>query len=241
MIKLVTFDLWNTLISENGVDLTGYRVDRILPVFKEHSIKNINEKMLRDAFSDSWKMFMYEWEARHYTPTTAAMLMAAFEKLGILTDEKLFNRTLLEMETILLDAPVRLIEGTEAILNDLKKDYKIALISDTGFTPGKYLRQLLKKFGIFDLFNVMAFSDEIGVSKPDRRMFDYVLKECRIEPNEAIHIGDLLRTDIAGASNAGMQSVHFRKEIFIKEDPCTAVPSFVADNAAEIPELVNSL
>ncbi len=241
MIKLITFDLWNTLISENGVDLTGYRVNRVLPIFEEHSIKNINEPMLRDAFADSWKMFMYEWETRHYTPTTASMLMVAFEKLGIKPSDMLFERVLQEMETILLDAPVGLIEGTESILNDLKMNYRLALISDTGFTPGKYLRQLLKKLGIFNLFNVMAFSDEIGVSKPDRRMFDYVLKECRIEPNEAIHIGDLLRTDIAGASNAGMRSVHFRKEIFIKEEPGTAVPSFVADNAEDIPELVNSI
>lgn len=240
MIKLITFDLWNTLISENGTDLTGYRISRISPILARKGI-DTDESGMREAFSSAWKMFMYEWESRNYTPTTSSMLSVMFSRLGIEPDRALFREVLHEMETVLLDSPAGLIEGTEDILKELKGSYKTAIISDTGFTPGRHLRQLLKNLGVYHYFNVTAFSDEIGVSKPDRRMFEFVLRECRVEPDEAVHIGDLLRTDIAGAVNAGMKSVHFTKEKFIEEDPAIAEPSFTARTAYEIPGFVNSL
>ena len=47
------------------------------------------------------------------------------------------------------------------------------------------------------------------MSKPDPRVFLHVLAELDTRPMEAAHVGDIQRTDVAGAQAAGMLAVHF--------------------------------
>jgi putative hydrolase of the HAD superfamily len=68
----------------------------------------------------------------------------------------------------------------------------------------------LEKHGLLDWFDHWSFSDEVGVYKPDRRIFDHALAGLGgIDPAEAAHIGDLRRTDIAGAKALGITAVRY--------------------------------
>ena len=58
-------------------------------------------------------------------------------------------------------------------------------------------------------FEYTYFSNEHGISKPDARAFLHALEEIDTRPSEAAHVGDIQRTDIAGAQAAGMSAVHF--------------------------------
>jgi len=85
-----------------------------------------------------------------------------------------------------------------------------ALICDTGLTPGHVVRQHLLRLGLLRGLRAQIFSDEVGVPKPDARMFRAALAALGCPAREALHVGDLRRTDVAGARGVGMGSVRIR-------------------------------
>jgi FMN phosphatase YigB (HAD superfamily) len=89
-------------------------------------------------------------------------------------------------------------------------DLGLGLICDTGLSPGRVVRELLDDCGLLKFLDVTCFSDEVGVPKPGEEIFAKALAELGVRPPEAIHIGDLRRTDIAGAHNMGMHAARFR-------------------------------
>lgn len=103
----------------------------------------------------------------------------------------------------------------------------IGLISNTGMTPGFILRQVLRKEGVADFFDVLLFSDEVGVRKPERAIFDMVVEKLRAKSSEVVHIGDDLRSDVWGAKNAGFRAIHLSTDIgrdkIAESDPSSLV------------------
>jgi FMN phosphatase YigB (HAD superfamily) len=109
-------------------------------------------------------------------------------------------------------------------------------VCDTGFSPGRVVRQLLLRTGLLDLLEVQAFSDEVGVPKPDPRIFEHALGALDATPASALHVGDLRRTDIAGARRIGMRTVRIRDHF---DDPSEhAEADHVADSHAHLRELL---
>ena len=107
-----------------------------------------------------------------------------------------------------LGGEVRALPGALATLERLERaGIRRALICDTGFSPGRVVRQLLARLELLDPLEVHVFSDEMGVSKPHPRMFERALTALATDPADAVHVGDLRRTDVAGARAFGMHSV----------------------------------
>ncbi|MBI1729316.1 HAD-IA family hydrolase [Candidatus Acetothermia bacterium] len=61
--------------------------------------------------------------------------------------------------------------------------------------------------GLTSFFDTITYSEEVGASKPDRRIFEAALQRAGCQPQEAIHIGDRWVEDIEGARNAGIKPV----------------------------------
>ena len=101
----------------------------------------------------------------------------------------------------------RLVEGSREMLEYLKaKGYKIGMISN-GFYEVQYRK--MRSSNIEHFFDVVVLSDDIGVNKPDRRIFDHALKKAGAKAETSIIIGDNPDTDIAGAVAAGWQAIYF--------------------------------
>jgi putative hydrolase of the HAD superfamily len=111
-----------------------------------------------------------------------------------------------------LDHPPDLLPGVREALDDLSGTRQLALISDTAFSPGAILRELMEREGIARYFDAFVFSDETGVAKPDPVAFERALAALKVEPAAAAHIGDIERTDIAGAHAAGMHAILYRND-----------------------------
>lgn len=241
MIRLITFDLWNTIVS--GSESSALRLKRIAFIrdILHELNKDADDTMIAEALTHSWDHFMREWNGRHYTPTTKALTAKVFQFLNVRPDQDAFCRTMEFMASSLIHADNKLVEGIDELLGELGNHYSLAVISDTGFTPGRYLRVLLKQLGVYRHFSFFAFSDEMGVSKPDIRIFMHTMNYFNIRPEEALHIGDLLSTDITGADRAGMHSVHFKKEQYRDELVDNVKPTFETHDAHEIPGFVSSI
>jgi putative hydrolase of the HAD superfamily len=99
------------------------------------------------------------------------------------------------------------------VLRWLKSRKKfIGLICNTGLTAGSGLRRFLEKEKVAEFFDLMLFSEEIGIRKPDPRIFHLVAEAFDISPCEAVHVGDNLKSDIWGAQKAGFRAIYFSSE-----------------------------
>lgn len=52
-------------------------------------------------------------------------------------------------------------------------------------------------------------STVVGVAKPDPRIFRIALDRLGVEPERAVHVGDIVGADVAGARAAGVRPLHF--------------------------------
>jgi len=119
--------------------------------------------------------------------------------LGIALPSELKKVIVKEFEEVVLDDPPPLVEGALILLKSLHEQYRIGLICDSGMTPGRILKRILEHHNVLKYFCCTIFSDEIGYTKPNPEIFKKALEKLDAESIEVIHVGDLLRTDIAGA------------------------------------------
>ena len=113
------------------------------------------------------------------------------------------------LEEIILESPPRPVAGVAETLPLLAERYALAVVCDAAMTPGRVLRRVLALYGLAQWFGAFFFSDEHDWSKPDPRAFLTPLDALAVAPGEAVHVGDIQRTDIAGAQAAGLRAVHF--------------------------------
>lgn len=71
------------------------------------------------------------------------------------------------------------------------------------------LHSVLKNLDIYDAFDFVLTSREIGAAKPDRRAFEVAMSRLGLtESKECMHVGDGFGTDVVGASKAGWHAVY---------------------------------
>jgi putative hydrolase of the HAD superfamily len=69
------------------------------------------------------------------------------------------------------------------------------------------LTSTLENLGLAEHFKFILPSAVVGSAKPDKKIFAEALRLSGVEPHEACHIGDEVRTDIEGARNAGIHGI----------------------------------
>lgn len=125
-----------------------------------------------------------------------------------------------------------LVDGAVELLEYLSKRYLIGIISN-GFLNIQY-----KKLYATDLnkyIQRMIVSDEIGIQKPDRRIFDYALSETGVDSDEVIFIGDNPDADIKGAIQAGWRAVYYDRK---KKGITDVEPDAVISDLREVIKLL---
>ncbi|MBX7257009.1 MAG: HAD family hydrolase [Candidatus Hydrogenedentes bacterium] len=92
------------------------------------------------------------------------------------------------------------------ILTLRQMGYRLGLVSNTLMVSDAH-RTLFKEAGIFDAFDVLVFSAEFGMNKPDTSIFTCALDAMNVAPNRAWYVGDKPHRDVCGARRVGMTSV----------------------------------
>lgn len=212
MIEAITFDLWGTLIRETSESARKVKETRIRNLFVflqnqgyEGSLEKVEaaHRKVGDRLGEIW--------ARHEDVGAEGQVRLFLEALEDGVEGGLDRMTLANLEwayvsPVLHALPV-LNEGAGELLNGLKEQYRLGLICNTGRTPGTMLKIVLQRLGILEFFDVLTFSDAVGVRKPDPRIFQVTLEQLGVAPNRALHVGDDPTTDIVGAQGVGMWAV----------------------------------
>lgn len=99
-----------------------------------------------------------------------------------------------------------LFEGAQKVLAYLQKKYTLHIISN-GFKETTLTKMDLS--GLNPYFKNVIISEEVGVNKPDKAVFEYALEKAQTNKQESIMIGDSLEADVYGAQNFGMKAIYF--------------------------------
>ena len=100
----------------------------------------------------------------------------------------------------------------------------------------------LRSTGLFPLFDGILISSDVGVKKPFPDIFRLAFEKFGISPDNSIYVGNDLRDDILGATNAGMQTVYIKTpQSGGYEDGSMPTPTYSVKNHREMKQLLLSL
>ena len=99
-----------------------------------------------------------------------------------------------------------LVPGAIELLEYLRPKYNLYILSN-GFK--ELQSRKMKTAGIDKYFDALILSEEIGVNKPDSRLYEHAMRKTSSNPQESLMIGDMFDTDIVGAANFGMDSIYY--------------------------------
>lgn len=227
MIKAITFDFWQTLYQGQKVDYAE-RLRQLKAKVEQGQGTSFSLEQFQDAVLVARDTWSRTWEEDHRTLSAAEWLEVMLSELGITLASDYLQLIQIDMEeSVLQNLPI-LVAGMDEILQELSSRYRLGLISDTGLTPGRMLRQIMTEDNIIDYFTHLTFSDEIGTSKPHPNNFLSTLEALEARPDEAVHIGDLLRTDVLGAQAVGMRGIQY---VGLHQDDMTDLTKNVTPDA----------
>jgi putative hydrolase of the HAD superfamily len=208
VIEAVTYDFWETIAREAHETLLERRTRAWNEILRDSEVP---PETVRRTFEETWRIHSEHWRAgRQFTPVMAAE--RALEDLGIDVSPRLREDLVEAFADAGATAELIVNEGLEETLAELtRRGVRIGIVCDVGFTSGEQLRGFLERRGLLTFFGAWAFSDEVGVYKPDPAIFARALSRLgEIPADRALHVGDLRRTDVAGARAIGMTSVRYR-------------------------------
>ncbi|MGE6343649.1 HAD family hydrolase [Bacillus mycoides] len=97
-------------------------------------------------------------------------------------------------------------QNTILFLNHIKRHFKVGII-----TNGSTQRQKAKiiNTGLNEYFDTIIISEEVGFSKPDKRIFELALNKLNVQSEDVLFVGDDLEKDIACCQNANIKGIWF--------------------------------
>jgi putative hydrolase of the HAD superfamily len=203
-----SFDLWLTLIKSN-------------PVFKEK--RNL---LFRDFFEMEVPLEKVFEVVRYYDVLcnnvnektgfnfdTYEIYYLILNALGVNIndiDKKVLHEFYLESELLFMKfKPVLIYPKIHSLFTEILDEGKtINILSNTGFIKGNTLRNLLDFYEISNYFLFQIYSDEEGISKPNKKIFQLIYNRLEgIDKKKVLHIGDNLIADYEGATNFGFDAL----------------------------------
>ena len=187
-IKAIVFDAYGTLFDVNSA-----------------------AEKCKDKIGDKWENFAKYWRTTQLEYTWLRSLMKRHKDFWHITEESLdksmkvykiddsMKNELLNLYKILSPYP-----EVKEVLKSLKaKEYKLAIISNG--TPS-LLNELVKSNNLNDIFNDIFSIEEVGIYKPDAKVYDMPLKKYQIK-NEEIAFLSANTWDVSGGGNYGYNAI----------------------------------
>jgi putative hydrolase of the HAD superfamily len=162
------------------------------------------------VFESTWATYVASWKANEqYLAAEAAETIV--EGIGFHVPADVRDALVEAFVDAGRDADLHLVDHVPSCLDALRDaGVRVGIVCDVGMTASPILRAHLDRWGVLECFDHWSFSDEVGAYKPSPLIFEHALAGLGgIPPGAAAHVGDLRRTDVAGARAMGMTAVRF--------------------------------
>jgi len=233
--QAILFDFWQTLfVDSKERETLGERKALIRGFLTERG--HNGEIDIGGAFEKIAPRFWQVYTTEQRTPLVLERLTWLMEELGIELEDGDLEELAFEFGNLGILLNPLPTENAVQIVSELSTRYPLGIVSDTGFTPGRVLRQHMERHGMLRYFTAFSFSDETGHAKPHRRQFENALELLEVAPSNAIHCGDLPTQDIRGAAALGMTTV-----LYVgchQDEPGELVPDYTISDWRELPAIV---
>ncbi len=213
MLRAVLFDLWETLINDKPERAQPRRVWRsaaVQDVLRRHGAEAPSDAIQAALDASSAALTRLHDEGKDLdTGGRARLFMTLLEGQ---TNTKTPDAALDDLEDVITSMPLNVapmlapfaVETTSAIKS---RGLATALVCNAGFTTTPHLLPMLAHYGLSAHLDVMVFSDQERIAKPDPRIFVKALEGLGCEPGDCAFVGDNPHTDIGGAQAVGLFAV----------------------------------
>jgi len=207
VIEAVTFDFWNTIARVPAGAMSEARQRAVSRACESNDVR-VEAELLVAGLEEVGLHWERSWAAgQHLPPREAAETLVRALGVEGAAREMVAEAFLGAGREVELE----LAPDIGACLAALgERDLRLGIVCDVGFSGGELLRELLAGEGLLGYFSGWAFSDEVGHYKPSPQIFEAALRALESEPRAALHVGDLRRTDVAGAAAIGMRTVRYQ-------------------------------
>jgi putative hydrolase of the HAD superfamily len=246
-IKAITFDLWDTVFVDDSDEPKRKASGRATKAIERrrlvHEFVNrhsrVSHKIVNAVYDTADAAFRSVWHDQHVTWTVAERLSIILKGLGQTLPESEMDELIRHHEEMELEFRPDFVAGVHDAIKKLHKNYKLGVISDAIFSPGRALRTLLEGEGLLQYFELFVFSDEIRYSKPEPVVFQTAFKGFDIEPGELAHIGDREHNDIAGPQSLGAKAILCTAAI--DRDSVSTHAEATFSNYEDLPDIIEKL
>ena len=200
-IKDIFFDLDHTLWDfDKNSDLTFYKI------LEKNNI-NIDVLDFLDSYHPINRAYWNLYRVDKVTKSHLRFyrLYDTFKKLNFDISEQMINKLAIDYIEHLSDFN-HLIPNTLLILDNLQSKYNMHIITN-GFKEVQKLK--LEKSNLSKYFKTITISEDVGVKKPDKFIFNHAIKKANATIQNSVMIGDNYNADIIGAHDIGMKSIYF--------------------------------
>ncbi len=201
-MRAVVFDIWGTLL-----DLSRF-----------YAIISRRISSLRGREREE----VYELLLKAYDEALRVRLGGGFSRIIVDSAEFFSGRLGVPTETLFralveaVDEPeiseLAYPDSAEAVSAVKAAGYAVAALGNVMFWPGMVTRYIMHKNGLLKYFDLTVFSDEVGLQKPSREIFEYVARKLGVSVGELVHVGDSPENDLAGALASGAKAVLVRRD-----------------------------
>jgi putative hydrolase of the HAD superfamily len=240
-IDTVTFDLWNTLIAHDEFYDGRIREARYAGTVRAlgEAGHSVSREDVVSAYESSETHLVERW-ATDRDMDTDEQVEVLLRCLGIPPEPRLVKAVSDPYANAVLQVEPFLVDGTlEALDSILERGLRLALISNTGRTPGAAMRKVIGKMGLLDYFEVTTFSNEAGYLKPHPHIFEMTLSSMGAKPGQTVHVGDHDVLDVQGAKAYGMKSVRVLQ--YAGDQSTTCEPDACVPTMEHVPDAIFEL
>jgi HAD superfamily hydrolase (TIGR01549 family) len=211
ILKAVTFDFWSTIVDGTITpERTAQRLARLHAAIIGAGHSPTLEE-LREAYQRAFVRVSEAARESFEDVGPPGRWVALARELGIPDGMIQFEVVEHAYEDITLDPlPDKMPYVDQAVEAMKQAGYRLGVICNTGMAGGRVLREVLRRHGLLDYFDVTVFSNEFGRAKPHPSIFEHTLEALgNIAPTDALHVGDLEELDVEGARRAGMHAAWY--------------------------------
>ena len=244
MIRAVLFDLFDTLVDLHmedfpKIDIGGRRVPSTYPYLFEALEGDLGvdfetfPRILGEVDVERWSRLEEGYEL-----PTLERFEVFVERLGI--PDRDLARRLTEVHMGEIRARARFLPHHAGVLDRLRGRARLGVCSNFSHAPTA--RSILEEAELLDRLDVIVISEEVGLRKPRREIFEASLERLGVDAEETLHVGDRLVADVEGAAAVGIVPVWITRRVADESEALEkyegTAPAHVVRDLREVEPLV---
>jgi FMN phosphatase YigB (HAD superfamily) len=218
--KAIVFDLFDTIVKWEPdrlplMEINGHQIHStipwVFPVLEERLGADFNRDRFIEIYHGVIDEILAEREVEHIEISCTERFVRTLRRLAPALDGEI-DSFAEQITRVHMDGVRRVTWAPPERVTAVRKiapHYRMGLLSN--FDDTQCGHEVFDDTGIAHLFEAVIISAEVGLRKPNPRIYRQMLEMLRLDASEVLFVGDTPREDVAGPQAAGMRTVWISK------------------------------